>query len=97
MARSLLDAGAGVAIFARLAEDKIRVTVLRMGNSSTDSTFGKHWSPEMIQRFVATMQKTGSSALSGPSMTATPATHALLAALSMPRESNVDLIEVRSI
>jgi NAD(P)-dependent dehydrogenase (short-subunit alcohol dehydrogenase family) len=82
---------------SELSEYKIRVTVLRMGNSSTDSTFGRHWSPQMIERFFAIMQKTGFSALSGPSMTATPATQALLAVLTMPRESNVDLIEVRSI
>lgn len=73
----------------------IRITVLRSGRMS-ESGFNRDWPEDRLARFREIAKTEGYHASSGepisPQITAT----ALMDLLSLPREANIDLVELRS-
>jgi meso-butanediol dehydrogenase/(S,S)-butanediol dehydrogenase/diacetyl reductase len=76
-----------------LRPDGIRVTVLRSGQVS-GSSLGSTWSPERAQAFMAEIQALGQA----PVAPVAPETMAamLVQMLRLPREANLDLVELRA-
>lgn len=78
-----------------LRSDGIRVCVLRSGSVSGGSG-GEGWSDETKQAFFRKIVATGHAAMSGSPATPQSMAKALVAAISLPRDISVDLIEVRA-
>ncbi|MEZ5708078.1 MAG: SDR family oxidoreductase [Blastomonas sp.] len=78
-----------------LRADDIRVAVLRSGAVS-GSSGSQNWSPEIQQVFYETIVRTGHASFSGASATPESMAEALVALLTMPRDVNIDLMEVRA-
>jgi NAD(P)-dependent dehydrogenase (short-subunit alcohol dehydrogenase family) len=79
-----------------LRPDKTRVTILRSG-SVAESNIGAQWSPEKAQKFMDAMTTSGSYAAVGAPIRPETTARALINVLTLPRESNIDIIEVKSI
>ena len=78
-----------------LREDGIRVTTLRSGqvagSSGTDAI-----DPDMRSRFLETINRTGHAAFAGGEASPQSMTEALVMALTLPADINVDFLEVRA-
>lgn len=81
-------------IRGELRADKIRVTVLRSGR--VQSEFGRGWGEAEAAAFFKTIEASGHLAFSGEAIAAETTAQALINVVSLPREANVDLIEVRA-
>ena len=78
-----------------LRSDGIRVTILRSG--AVDGTTGaNHWSEETRVAFHTFITKSGHANFAGIPATPQSMAQALLCALTLPKDVNVDLFEVRS-
>ncbi len=78
-----------------LREDGIRVTVLRAGAiEGGDSS--RAWDPHVRDQFLETIARTGHAAFAGRPAKPQSMAEALLSILTLPRDINVDLIEVRA-
>lgn len=89
----------GIEVFAagmrnELREQGTRVTVLRSG-AVEGSSLEKNWDPQTRDAFFAMCAKMGNSGFSGQPATRETMAQALTALLSLPRDVNVDLIEIR--
>jgi len=78
-----------------LREDGIRVTLLRSG-SVAGGTLGREWDPGISAAFYATIQRTGHASFTGDFASPQSMAKALIAALSLPHDVNVDFMEVRA-
>lgn len=78
-----------------LRSDGIRVCVLRSGSVSGGSG-GDGWSDADKQAFYSKIVETGHAAMSGSPATPQSMAQALVAAVSLPRDISIDLIEVRA-
>ena len=78
-----------------LRSDGIRVGILRSGSVSGGAG-GASWSDETKAAFYTKILSTGHAAMSGSPATPESMARALLAALALPRDISVDLIEVRA-
>ena len=74
----------------------IRVTVLRSGNVA-GGEIARNWDDDHRAQFFETIQKTGHAAFAGQAISPETTARALINALSLPAEANVDMIEVRAI
>jgi NAD(P)-dependent dehydrogenase (short-subunit alcohol dehydrogenase family) len=80
---------------AELRPDRIRVTVLRSGHVS-GGNIGVNWKPERIQPFYDAITKSGHLAFTGEAIAPEITARAIVDLLRLPREANVDLIELRA-
>ncbi len=78
-----------------LRGDGIRVTILRSG-AVDGSTGVVHWSEETRKAFGQRITQSGHASFSGVPASPQSMAKALLSALSLPKDVNVDLFEVRS-
>lgn len=78
-----------------LRSDGIRVGILRSGSVSGGAG-GASWSDETKAAFYTKILSTGHAAMSGSPATPESMARALVAALALPRDISVDLIEVRA-
>ena len=83
------------AMRAELRDCGIRVTTLRAGGVS-GGQLSKGWDPLVAAEFRATIARTGHAALTGGSASPAAMAEALLGILTLDRDINVDLIEVRA-
>jgi NAD(P)-dependent dehydrogenase (short-subunit alcohol dehydrogenase family) len=81
---------------AELRPDKIRVTVLRSGSVS-GSSIGGGWDPERAQAFMAAMVESGCAAFTGTAVKPETMADMLVQVLRLPREANLDMVELRAI
>lgn len=81
---------------AELRPDRIRVTVLRSGHVS-GGNIGASWTPERSAQFFATIKETGHLAFTGEAIRPETTASMLVEMLCLPREANIDLIELRAI
>lgn len=79
-----------------LRPDRTRVTILRSG-SVAESNIGAQWQPEMAQKFMEAMASTGAGAAIGEAIRPETTARALINILTLPREANIDVIEVKAI
>ncbi|MGK2911448.1 MAG: SDR family oxidoreductase [Sphingobium sp.] len=84
------------AMRTELREDQIRVTVLRSGGVE-GSSLGVDWPEETKAQFFETIQRTGHAAFTGEHASQESIAQALLSVLTLPRDVNVDIIEVRAL
>lgn len=97
---TLYGAGKGaIEVFAagmrnELRAQGTRVTVLRSG-AVEGSNLEKDWDPDTRADFFEASSKMGNTAFSGQPATRTSMAQAMLSLLSLPRDANVDLIEIR--
>ncbi len=80
---------------SELKPDGIRVTVLRSGRVN-ESSIGAGWRPERAQDFMAACERTGQAAFTGAGVEPETMAAMLVQMLRLPREANIDLIELRS-
>jgi NADP-dependent 3-hydroxy acid dehydrogenase YdfG len=78
-----------------LRSDGIRVGILRSGSVSGGAG-GASWSDETKAAFFTKIVSTGHAAMSGSPASPESMARALIAALALPRDISVDLIEVRA-
>jgi NADP-dependent 3-hydroxy acid dehydrogenase YdfG len=91
---------AGIETFAHglrseLRPNGTRVTVRRSGKM-TGASIEDAWDPDRSRRFFEAATKSGHMALSGEGNHPSANARALIDAFELPRDANVDLIEVRS-
>ncbi|MDY0069596.1 MAG: SDR family oxidoreductase [Porticoccaceae bacterium] len=81
-----------------LREYGIRVALLRVGTMKGEDANASlaNWTPEQLQDALALWERTGHNAFSGAGMDNDTVAAAVLHALALPREANMDLFEVRS-
>ncbi|WP_076590861.1 SDR family oxidoreductase [Herminiimonas arsenitoxidans] len=79
-----------------LREDKIRVSALRVGAMTGNESAAK-WAPGMLDKFIAAIQASGHAAAVGAGMSPKTVADYLVRVLDLPREANVDLIELRGV
>ncbi|MES2025590.1 MAG: SDR family oxidoreductase [Pseudomonadota bacterium] len=77
-----------------LRQDKIRISALRVG-SMTGNESAMKWAPGMLDKFMAAAQASGHAAAIGTGLSPQTVADYLVRALDLPREANVDLIELR--
>jgi len=87
--------GLCAAMREELREDGIRVTILRSG-AVEGGTGGRHWNPQVRDRFFETIARTGHAAFSGKPAKPQSMAEALVRLLSLPPDINIDLMEVRA-
>ncbi len=80
---------------AELRPDGIRVTILRSGHVA-DSSLGASWDPKRTEAFYATAQASGRLQFSGEAVAPETMALMLVQMLKLPREANLDLIELRA-
>ncbi len=85
----------GMGLRAELRADQIRVTTLRVGNMTGNESAAR-WDPALLERFMQAIQASGHAAFAGPGMSPAVVASHLVHALALPREANLDLIELRS-
>ncbi|MDM7956649.1 SDR family oxidoreductase [Blastomonas sp.] len=78
-----------------LQADNIRVSILRSG-SVAGSTGSANWSVANSQAFYKKIVETGHASMAGEAASPESMAAALLAIVSLPRDVNADLIEVRA-
>lgn len=81
---------------SELRPDRIRVTVLRSGSVS-GGNIGASWAPERAAEFFKAAQESGHMAFTGHAISPQTTAGMLVELLLLPREANVDLIELRAI
>lgn len=81
---------------AELRPDRIRVTVLRSGHVA-GGNIGASWSQERTARFFETIKESGHLAFTGEAISPETTANMLIELLRLPREANIDLIELRAI
>lgn len=81
-----------------LQEYGIRVAVLRVGRmKGLDANASlANWKEGELEQAIALWEKTGHNAFTGAGMDTSTVAGAVLNALAMPREANMDIFEVRS-
>lgn len=82
-----------------LKEYGIRVAVLRTGTLITtagNNASLANWTPEQLADALALWEKTGHNSYSGAGMEPATVASTVLHALTLPREANMELFEVRS-
>lgn len=84
------------AMRSELRGENVRVSILRAGNVA-ESTLDRHWDKNKIAEFWETIQKTGHAAFTGKPMSPETIAQAMVCLLTMPREANIDIVEVRAI
>ena len=80
---------------SELREERIRVTVLRSGHVA-GGEIARNWPEARRASFVETIQRSGHAAFAGQAISPETTAQALINVLALPREANVDLIEVRA-
>lgn len=80
---------------AELRPDGIRVTVLRSGHVA-ESSIGSGWNQDRIQPFFAALQAAGLDTFTGPAVPPETMAAMLVQMLRLPREANLDMVELRS-
>jgi len=83
------------AMRSELRDDGIRVTTLRAGGVK-GGNLTVPWDPQITAEFRAVIQRTGHAAFTGRHASKEAMAEALLSVLSLDRDVNVDLIEVRA-
>ncbi|MDB5982104.1 MAG: hypothetical protein JWQ69_3119 [Pseudomonas sp.] len=81
---------------SELRPDRIRVTVLRAGNTD-ESSITQSWPAETAKDFAKAIEQSGHLAFTGTAASPVSLALALVNVLSLPRDVNVDLIEVRAL
>jgi len=81
---------------SELRPDRIRVTVLRAGNTD-ESGITKEWPEDTVKDFLKAIEKSGHAGFTGLPASPVSLALALVNVLSLPRDVNVDLIEVRAL
>ncbi len=80
-----------------LGPDTIRVIVFRAGHMTRENASLKSWPPGRLEQFIDSITKTGHLNFTGAGVSPATEAQALVAALPLPREANIDLLELRSI
>ncbi|MCY1258383.1 putative oxidoreductase [compost metagenome] len=78
-----------------LRADGIRVTVFRSGHMNGDNTSVLSWPEGRLQRFLEAIELSGHGRFVGAGMAPQTVARALVSAITLPREANVDFFEVR--
>lgn len=86
----------GLGLRSELRADRIRVTTLRVG-SMTGNESSLEWDPNVLAQFMAAIQASGHAAFTGGGMSPEIVANHLAHALTLPRDANLDLIELRAI
>ncbi len=81
---------------AELRPDGIRVTVFRAGHVA-ESSLGSSWDPKRTEAFYATVQASGHLQFSGEAVPPETMALMLVQMLKLPREANLDLVELRAV
>lgn len=81
---------------AELRSDHIRVTILRSGHVSGGS-IGATWEPGRAADFVDAITRSGHKAFAGEAIAPETTAGMLVELLCLPREANIDLMELRAI
>ncbi|WP_413790982.1 MULTISPECIES: SDR family oxidoreductase [unclassified Pseudomonas] len=81
---------------SELRPDRIRVTILRAGNTA-ESSITDTWPENTAKEFAMAVEVSGHRAFTGAPASPVTLAGALINVLSLPRDVNVDLIEVRSL
>jgi len=81
---------------AELRPHGIRVTTMRLGNV-LETGINRDWPAAHAAALAQAMQETGHAAFTGTGGSAATVSQALLNLLSLPRDFNTDLIELRSL
>ena len=80
---------------AELRPDGIRVTVLRSGHVA-ESSLGSTWDPKRTEEFYKTVTASGHLQFSGEAVAPETMALMLIQMLKLPREANLDLVELRA-
>jgi NAD(P)-dependent dehydrogenase (short-subunit alcohol dehydrogenase family) len=80
---------------AELRAEGIRVTVLRCGHVG-ESNIAQHWSAETSAEWEKALKSSGQHASTGAPVSPLTMADALINILLLPREVNVDLVDIRS-
>ena len=80
---------------SELKPDGIRVTVLRSGHVA-ESSLGRTWDPARAQDFRETIIASGHAAFAGGAVAPETMAAMLVQMLRLPREANLDLVEMRA-
>lgn len=80
-----------------LRADNIRVSVFRTGFMTGESANLDSWPEGRLEAFLAAAGASGHLRNVGAGISPTTAASALVSALTLPREANIDLLELRSI
>jgi len=83
------------ALRAELRADGIRVTVLRAGHIG-ESSISRHWPADTSAEWERALKASGHHASTGAPVSPLTIAAALIGILSLPREVNVDLLDIRS-
>lgn len=86
----------GLGLRTELRADRIRVTTLRVGSMTGNET-SLAWPPGMLEKFIAAITASGHAAFTGAGMSPRVVADHLAHALALPREANLDLIELRAV
>jgi meso-butanediol dehydrogenase/(S,S)-butanediol dehydrogenase/diacetyl reductase len=86
----------GLGLRAELRDDRIRVTTLRVGSMTGNET-SLRWPPGMLDKFIAAITASGHAAFTGHGMSPQVVADHLAYVLALPREANLDLIELRAL
>lgn len=74
----------------------IRVSTLRIGSMTGNET-AQQWPPGMLDDFLAAIHASGHAAYTGAGMAPETVAAVVVNALALPREANLDLIELRAV
>ena len=86
----------GLGLRTELRADRIRVTTLRVGSMTGNET-SLNWPPGMLEKFIAAITASGHAAFTGAGMSPRVVADHLVHVLALPREANLDLIELRAL
>lgn len=78
-----------------LRADGIRVTVFRSGHMNGDNASVHSWPEDRLQRFLKAIELSGHGRFVGAGMAPQTVARALVSTIALPREANVDFLEVR--
>lgn len=81
---------------SELRADGIRVTVLRAGNTD-ESSIASGWPEALRNEYLGVIEKSGHLAFTGVAASPQTLSRALVNVLTLPRDVNVDMIEVRAL
>lgn len=79
-----------------LREDRIRVCLFRAGHMHGANASLASWPAGRLDEFIDSITRSGHLQFAGAAISAQTAAQALVSALTLPREANIDVIEVRS-
>lgn len=81
---------------SELQSDNIRVTTVRSGRVRSGGDGLSNWNPELAERFIEAATASGHMRFTGEGMSPETMAAAVLNILTLPREANADLLELRS-